>query len=291
MEFATLNNGVQVPLLGYGVYQIGPDEVERCVSDALEVGYRLIDTAQAYGNEEGVGAAIATSGIAREDVFVQSKVWVANASYERAKASIDESIEKIGGGYIDLMLLHQAYGDYHGAYRAMEEAYDEGRLRAIGVSNFYSNRLIDLCAFARVVPAINQVETHVFAQRAEDARVMSSLGVLHQAWAPLAEGVRGVFENPVLVGIAEAHGKSSAQVMLRWLLQRGVSVIPKSSHKERMAENFDVFDFELTADEMTAIVMLDEGAPFIWKHHDPEITRMLCFDIVKEAQLGGGTLY
>lgn len=257
MDFVTLHNGVRMPQLGFGVYQTPPDETERCVREALEVGYRHIDTAQAYNNEEGVGAAIAASGLNRSDIFLTSKVWFCKDGYQAAKASIDESLRKIGSDYIDLMLVHQPFGDYYSTYRALEEAYDGGKLRAIGVSNFYPDRLIDLAHFARIVPMVNQVETHVFFQQQEARPFMDELNVIHESWAPFAESANNFFDNPTLKAIAEEHGKTVAQVALRYLLQRGVVVIPKSTHKERMEENFRVFDFELTDANMTSLETLD----------------------------------
>ena len=292
MLYKTLNNGVKMPMLGYGVFQTPPAETERCVREALEVGYRLIDTAQAYGNEEGVGAGIAASGVAREDVFVTSKVWVSNMTYERAAASIDESLKKLGIDYIDLMLLHQAMGDYPGAYRALEDAYKAGKIRAIGVSNFYPERLVDVALLAEVVPAVNQVETHPFCQQRAAHDVMESLGVAHEAWAPFAEGQNDIFNNPVLAGIGERHGKTAGQVVLRALMQRGVIVIPKTVHRDRMEQNFDVLDFELTAEEMAEFAALDDPAfPRIFDHYDVDTVRYLLGEYVKKNQLGGGTLY
>ncbi|WP_167148780.1 aldo/keto reductase [Actinomyces sp. ZJ308] len=292
MLYQTLNNGVEMPMLGYGVFQTPPDETERCVTQALEVGYRLIDTAQAYGNEEGVGAGVRASGLPREDVFITSKIWVASMSYERATASIDESLRKLGTDYIDLMLLHQAMGDYPGAYRAMEEAYRAGKLRAIGVSNFYPERLIDVALLAEVPPAVNQIETHPFRQQDAAHEVMAELGVVHEAWAPFAEGQNNIFANPVLTEIGEKYGKKPGQVILRALMQKGVVVIPKSVRRERMEENFDVFDFELSAQDLATFTALDDGSlPRIFDHYDPKTVMWLLRDYVKNAQLNGGTLY
>lgn len=290
MNYVTLNNGLEIPQLGYGVYQIDPAETEQCVLDALGCGYRLIDTAQAYANESEVGTAIAKSGVPREDVFVTSKVWVANANYERAQASIEQSVEKLGG-YVDVMLLHQAYGDYHGAWRAMEEAYDQGLLHAIGVSNFDPVRLIDLCAFARIKPMLNQVETHPFWQQESAHTNMEALGVMHEAWAPFAEGAQGIFTNPLLEEIGQAHGKTVAQVILRWLLQRNIMVIPKTVKEERMKENIDVFDFDLTDDEMERIATLDGGKSLIFDHSDTKLIGWLLNDLVATEQLAGEKLY
>ena len=228
MEFVTLNNGVKMPKLGYGVYQVDAAETERCVADAISVGYRSIDTAQAYGNEEGVGEAVAKSGVARDELFLTTKVWISNAGYEKAKASIDESLRKLKTDYIDLLLIHQPFNDYYGTYRAMEEAYKAGKVRAIGVSKFYPDRLIDLCQFVEVKPAINQVETHVFQQQAQAHEIMKKYGVQHESWGPFAEGRKDFFNNPVLTEIGAKYGKSSAQTALRFLLQSDVVVIPKS---------------------------------------------------------------
>jgi len=292
MLYQTLNNGVEMPMLGYGVFQTPPDQTERYVNEALEVGYRLIDTAQAYGNEEGVGAAVRASSVPREDVFITSKIWVSNMTYERATASIDESLRKLGTDYIDLMLLHQAMGDYPGAYRAMEDAYKAGKLRTIGVSNFYPERLIDVALLAEVPPAVNQVETHPFRQQDEAHEVMAELGVVHEAWAPFAEGQNNIFANPVLTEIGEKYGKKPGQVVLRALMQKDVVVIPKSTRRPRMEENFDVFDFELNAKDMEVFSALDDGSlPRIFDHYDPKTVMWLLHDYVKNNQLAGGTLY
>ena len=292
MLYQTLNNGVEMPMLGYGVFQTPPDQTERYVNEALEVGYRLIDTAQAYGNEEGVGAAVRASSVPREDVFITSKIWVSNMTYERATASIDESLRKLGTDYIDLMLLHQAMGDYPGAYRAMEDAYKAGKLRTIGVSNFYPERLIDVALLAEVPPAVNQVETHPFRQQDEAHEVMAELGVVHEAWAPFAEGQNNIFANPVLTDIGEKYGKKPGQVVLRALMQKDVVVIPKSTRHPRMEENFDVFDFELNAKDMEVFSALDDGSlPRIFDHYDPKTVMWLLRDYVKNNQLAGGTLY
>ncbi|MBQ2029331.1 MAG: aldo/keto reductase [Bacteroidaceae bacterium] len=274
MKEVVLNNGVKMPMLGYGVYQVTPQEAERCVADALSVGYRMVDTAQAYGNEEGVGAAVKKSGLKREDVFLVSKVWISNYGYEKAKASIDESLRKLQSDYIDLMLLHQPFCDRYGAYRALEEAYREGKLRAIGVSNFYPDHLIDLAMNVDVKPMVNQVETHVFCQQRQAQKYMTEFGCQIMSWGPLAEGRNGLFTNSALAAIGRAHHKSVAQVALRFLLQCGIIIIPKSTHKERMAENLDILDFELTADEMKQIEGLDTGRSLFFDHHDPEVTKM-----------------
>lgn len=275
MEFATLTKGVKMPMLGYGVFQVSNEETEACVANALKVGYRLIDTAQAYGNEEGVGAAIAKSGIPRNELFITSKVWISNAGDDAAARSIDESLKKLGTDYLDLMLIHQPISDYYGTYRAMEAAYGAGKLRAIGVSNFLPDRLVDLCNFAQVPPMVNQVETHVFKQQAEAHKVMEQYNVQHEAWAPFAEGRNDMFTNPVLVAIGAKYGKSAAQVALRFLIQSDVVVIPKSTHIERMQQNFDVFDFTLDATDMDAIHALNEEQTQFFDHADPASVQML----------------
>ncbi len=274
MQEITLSNGVKMPQMGYGVYQVTPDEAERCVSDALSVGYRMVDTAQAYANEEGVGSAVKKSGIARDEVFIVSKIWISNYGYEKAKASIDESLRRLQTDYIDLMLLHQPFCDRYGAYRAMEDAYREGKLRSIGVSNFYPDHLIDLASNVEVKPMVNQVETHVFCQQRQPQKYMEELGCQIMSWGPLAEGRNGFFTNEVLSEIGKAHGKSVAQTALRFLLQRGVVIIPKSTHKERMVENLNIFDFELTTDEMARIEALDTRQSLFFDHHDGEVTKM-----------------
>lgn len=274
MQTVKLNNGVEMPQIGYGVYQVSPAECERCVSDALSVGYRLIDTAQAYHNEEGVGNAVRKSGIGRKDLFLVSKVWISNYGYEKAKASIDESLDRLQTDYIDLMLLHQPFCDRYGAYRALEEAYKEGKLRAIGVSNFYPDHFIDIASNMEIVPAVNQVETHVFDQELEPQRIMEEFGTHIMAWAPLAEGRNGFFTNQTLAEIGAKYGKSVAQVALRWLIQRGVIIIPKSTHIERMRQNIDIFDFSLSDEEMGRITTLDTGKSLFFDHHDAETTRM-----------------
>lgn len=275
MEFVTLNNGVKMPILGYGVYQVDPAECERCVMDAIDAGYRSIDTAQAYNNEEGVGAAITKCGVKRDELFITSKIWISNGGYEKAKASIDESLRKMKTDYIDLMLIHQPFNDYYGSYRAMEEAYKAGKLRAIGVSNFYPDRLIDICQFVDVAPAVNQVETHVFQQQQKAHEIMDKYGVKHESWGPFAEGRKDYFTNPVLVEIGKKYGKSSAQTALRFLIQSDVIVIPKSTHKERMVENLNVFDFTLTDDDMKAIRALDEESSAFFSHYDPSTVEFL----------------
>lgn len=269
-----LSNGVEMPQIGYGVYQVDPAECERCVSDALSVGYRMIDTAQAYHNEEGVGAAVSKSGIARHELFLVSKIWISNYGYEKAKASIDESLRKLGTDYIDLMLLHQPFCDRYGAYRALEAAYKEGKVRAIGVSNFYPDHFIDLASNVEIPPMVNQVETHVFDQQTESMKYMVDFGCHIMAWAPLAEGRNNFFTNPVLEAIGRKYNKSVAQVALRWLLQRGVIIIPKSVHIERMRQNLDILDFTLSDEDMAEIARLDTGKSLFFDHHDPEVVKM-----------------
>jgi 2,5-diketo-D-gluconate reductase A len=275
METVKLRNGVEMPVLGYGVFQVSPSECERCVTDAISVGYRLIDTAQAYFNEEGVGNAIRKCGVPRSELFIVTKVWISNAGYERAKASIDESLRKLQTDYIDLLLIHQPFGDYYGTYRAMEEAYKEGKLRAIGVSNFYPDRFIDLAEFSEIPPMVNQVETHVFNQQAEAQRIMQEYGTHIMAWGPFAEGRNNFFSNETLASIGAKYNKSVAQTALRYLIQRGVIVIPKSVRKERMEQNIDVFDFALTADDMQEISLLDMKRSLFFSHYDPQTVKML----------------
>lgn len=272
MEYVTLSNGVKMPMLGYGSFLVSPEECERCVTDAIDVGYRSIDTAQAYYNEEGVGAAvkkaIAAGKIKREDLFLTTKVWIMNAGYEKAKASIDESLRKLETDYIDLLLIHQAFNDYYGTWRAMEEAYKAGKVRAIGVSNFYSDRFMDLALFSEIKPMVNQLETHVFQQHKADRPFIEKYSAKLEAWAPFARGGNGLFTNPVLNTIGVSHGKTAGQVALRFLIQSGIVVIPKSTHKERMAENLNVFDFALTPEEMKQIEALDGGKNLFMDHED-----------------------
>lgn len=270
MEYTTLNNGIKMPMLGYGVYQVSSEECERCVLDAIEVGYRSIDTAQAYGNEEGVGEAVRKSGIAREELFLTTKVWISNAGYEKAKASIDESLKKMKTDYLDLLLIHQPFNDYYGTYRAMEEAYKAGKVRAIGVSNFYPDRFIDLANFCEVVPAVNQIETHVFQQQKAAREVLKKYNTQIESWGPFAEGKNNMFSNEVLKEVGAKYGKSVAQTALRFLLQNGVVLIPKSTHKERMIENLNVFDFSLTDEDMKQIEGLDMAQSSFFSHYDPD---------------------
>lgn len=271
MEYTALSNGVKMPVLGYGVYQVSPAECERCVRDALTAGYRSLDTAQSYFNEEQVGAAMANSGVPRQEIFLTTKVWVEHYGYEAARASVLESMRRLRTDYLDLVLLHQPFSDYYGAWRALEDLYQEGKLRAIGVSNFYPDRLVDLASFARIRPMVNQVEIHPYHQQTEALGWMKKYGVQPEAWAPFGEGRGGLFTDPVLTGIGKRYGKSAAQVMLRWHLQRGVVVIPKSTHIERMRENLNVFDFSLTGEEMAAIGALDKKQSAFFSHQDPNM--------------------
>lgn len=272
MEYITLSNGVKMPMLGYGCFLISPEECERCVTDAIDAGYRAIDTAQAYYNEEGVGAAvskaIADGKVRREELFITTKVWIMNAGYEKAKASIDESLKKLQTDYVDLLLIHQAFNDYYGTWRAMEEAYKEGKVRAIGVSNFYPDRFMDLALFSEIRPMVDQLETHVFQQHKQDRLLIEKYGARIEAWAPFARGANNMFTNPTLKEIGEKHGKTVGQTALRFLIQSGIPVIPKSTHKERMAENLNVFDFELSAEEMERIAAMDTGENIFMNHED-----------------------
>lgn len=276
MQTVKLNNGVEMPILGFGVYQV-PDgsDCEKAVSEAIEVGYRMFDTAQAYGNEESVGNAIKKSGIAREEFFIVTKVWISNAGYEKAKASIDESLRKLQTNYIDLLLIHQPFGDYYGTYRAMEDAYKEGKLRAIGVSNFYPDRFVDLSHFCEIQPAINQVETHVFNQQKAAKEIMKKYNTQIMSWGPFAEGKNNLFTNETLKEIGDKYGKTVAQVALRFLTQEGVVVIPKSVKKERMEQNFNIFDFTLTGEELDKIRALDLGHSLFFSHYDPATVEMI----------------
>lgn len=270
MEYVTLNNGVKMPLLGYGVYQTPPDETETCVLAAIRNGYRSIDTAQAYGNEEGVGNAIVKCGLPREELFITTKIWISNAGYEKAKASIQESLKNLKTDYIDLLLIHQPFGDYYGSYRAMEEAYKDGKVRAIGVSNFYPDRFIDIAHFAEIKPTVNQIETHIFQQQKEARKYLDKYHTQIMSWGPFAEGRNDFFNTPVLKEIGAKYQKTPAQVALRFLLQSDVVLIPKSVHEYRMKENFNIFDFELTSEEMQQLEALDTGKSLFFSHHDPE---------------------
>ena len=275
METVKLNNGVEMPILGYGVFQVDPAECERCVRDAFDTGYRLIDTAQAYFNEEGVGSAIKKSGVKREDIFLVTKVWISNAGEEKAAVSIEESLRKLQTDYVDLLLIHQPFGDYYGTYRALEKAYKSGKARAIGVSNFYPDRFVDLSHFCEIRPAVNQVETHVFQQQKEARKVMKKYNTQIMAWGPFAEGKNNMFKNETLISIGEKYGKSSAQIALRFLTQEGIIVIPKSVKKERMEQNLNIFDFKLSTEELEEIRGLDTGKSLFFSHYDPATVEMI----------------
>ncbi len=276
MQTVKLNNGVEMPILGFGVYQVADGaECEKAVSEAIEVGYRMFDTAQAYANEESVGNALKKSGIPREEFFIVTKIWISNAGEEKAAKSIDESLKKLQTDYIDLLLIHQPFGDYYGTYRAMEKAYKDGKVRAIGVSNFYPDRFIDLSHFCEIQPAVNQVETHVFNQQKTAREIMKKYNTQIMAWGPFAEGKNNLFKNETLVSIGEKYGKSSAQTALRFLTQEGVIVIPKSVKKERMEQNFNIFDFELTPEEIEQIRALDLGHSLFFSHYDPATVEMI----------------
>lgn len=276
MQNAVLNNGVEMPILGFGVYQISDaEECERSVYEAMRTGYRLIDTAAAYGNEEAVGRAIKRSGVAREEVFVTTKLWIQDAGYESAKQAFERSLRRLQLDYLDLYLIHQPYGDVYGSWRAMEELYREGKVRAIGVSNFHPDRLMDLMLHNEVAPAVNQIETHPFCQQIEAQQFMQENHVQIESWGPFAEGRNHIFQNGLLLSIAAKYGKSVAQVILRWLIQREVVVIPKSVRRERIIENFDVFSFELGAQDMDAIATLDTKASLFFDHRDPKMVKML----------------
>lgn len=269
MYYVTLNNGVKMPQLGYGVYQVTREECERCVSDALKVGYRLIDTAQSYFNEEQVGAAVAASGIPRDEIFLTTKVWVEHYGYDQCRASVMESMKKLKTDYIDLCLLHQPFGDVYGAYRALEDLYAEGKLRAIGISNFYPDRMVDIASFSRIKPMVNQVEIHPHNQQMAAIPWHEKYGIQMQAWAPFGEGRQGMFTLPQLEEIGREYGKTPAQVILRWHLQRGTAVIPKTTHIDRMRENLDVFDFELSVQDMELMASLDKKQSSFFSHTDP----------------------
>lgn len=271
MNYVTLENGVKMPQLGYGVYQVTKEECERCVLDALKVGYRLFDTAQSYFNEEEVGNAIVKSGVSREEIFLTSKVWIDHYGYEECRKSVLESLRKLKTDYIDLMLLHQPFSDYYGAYRALEDLYDEGKIKAIGISNFYPDRMVDLASFTRIKPMINQIEIHPYHQQVFSKEWHDKYGVQLEAWAPFGEGQKNMFELSELKEIGDKYGKTVAQVILRWHLQRGIVVIPKSTHLERMKENFNVFDFELAQEDMDAISKLDKNESSFFSHQDPSI--------------------
>lgn len=276
MQTVKLNNGVEMPILGFGVYQI-PErkECEQAVADALSVGYRLLDTAQAYHNEEAVGAAIKNSGIDRKDIFLVTKIWISNAGEDKAAKSIDESLQKLQTDYVDLLLIHQPFNDYYGTWRAMEKAYKQGKARAIGVSNFYPDRLIDLAQFSDIPPMVNQVETHIFNQQKEAREIMKKYHTQIMSWGPFAEGRNNFFQNETLKELGQKYGKSVAQVALRFLTQENVIVIPKSVHKERMEENFNIFDFSLSAKDMEKIRALDTGKSLFFSHYDPQTVEFL----------------
>lgn len=279
MEYKKLYNGVMMPKIGFGVYQISKDECERCVLDALDVGYRHIDTAQSYFNEEEVGSAIEKSNVDRKDIFITTKIWIDNYGYENCKKSVEESLKKLRTDYLDLVLLHQPFGDYYGAWKALEEFYEAGVIKAIGVSNFYPDRLVDICRFARIKPMVNQIETNPFNAQKQAHEWLDKYEVAHEAWAPLGEKRNGLFDNEVLKNIAKKHNKTVAQIILRWEIQNDVIVIPKSTHKERMEENFDIFDFELTDEEMSQIDKLDTNNSLFFSHYDPKMVEWFA-DIV-----------
>ena len=287
--YVTLSNGVRMPMLGYGVYQVTQEECKRCVRDALEVGYRHIDTAQSYYNEEQVGAAISESDIDRGKIFLTSKVWLEHYGQGATRASVEESLRKLKTDYIDLMLLHQPFGDVFGAWRDLVKLYEEGKVRAIGISNFYADRMVEFCEFNDVKPMVNQMERHPLNQNSELMEWENRYGIAPEAWAPFGEGRGGLFGNHALVDIAASHDKTTAQVMLRWNLQRGVTVIPKSVHRERMIENLDVFDFELTDEEMTAIAALDTKTSSFFSHADPKMVQWFA-RTVEERKAGHGSL-
>lgn len=268
MEYVTLNNGIKMPLLGYGVYQISNDECEECVLNAIRAGYRLIDTAQIYFNEEAVGNAISKCNVPREELFITTKIWFDNFGYEKARASVLDSLDKLKTEYLDLCLIHEPFSDYYGAYRALEDLYKEGKIRAIGVSNFYPDRLSDIAAFTEIIPQVNQVETNPFNQQIEAQVNMEKKNVQIEAWAPFGEGHNDMFENAVLKEIGEKHGKSVAQVILRWLIQRKVVALAKTTHEDRMKENFNIFDFKLTDEDVEAILKLDTGKSIFFSHQD-----------------------
>lgn len=276
LDKVKLSNGVEMPILGFGVYQIKDlEECEKVVSDAIKVGYRLIDTAQVYGNEKAVGNAILKSGIPRSEFFITTKVWISNAGYEKALASIIESMEKLQTDYIDLVLIHQPFNDYYGTYRAMEKLYKEGKIKAIGVSNFYPDRLVDIMKFTEIPPMINQIETHVFNQRKDCHEVMEKYHVVHESWGPFAEGRNNLFQNETLINIGKKYNKTAAQVALRFLIQKNIIVIPKTTHIERMKENFDIFDFNLSGYDIENIERLDNKESLFFSHYDPDTVEYL----------------
>lgn len=282
MDYIVLSNGVRMPQLGYGVYQVTKEECERCVLNALKAGYRLIDTAQSYFNEEEVGSAIKKSNIPREEIFLTTKVWIENYGYEACKASIEKSMEKLQTDYLDLLLLHQPFSDYYGAWRALEEYYEAGKIRAIGISNFYPDRMIDIATFARIKPMINQVESHPYHQQQESKNWHDKYGIQMEAWAPFGEGRGDMFADPVLSELGAKYGKTVAQIILRWHLQRGIVIIPKSVHYDRMVENFSVFDFELSDEDMNVIKKLNKEDSLFFNHQDPEMVKW--FDKMVEVR-------
>ena len=271
MEYVILSNGIKMPILGYGVYQVSKEECERCVLDALKAGYRSFDTAQSYFNEAEVGTAIEKSGVPREDIFLTTKIWVENYGYDECRKSVEESLKKLKTDYIDLVLLHQPFSDYYGAWRALEDLYEEGVLRAIGVSNFYPDRLVDIASFAKIAPMVNQVETHPHNQQSNAKKWMEKYQIQHEAWAPFGEGRNGLFEDVILAEIGAKYGKTTAQVILRWHIQRNTVVIPKSTHYERMVQNIDIFDFKLSKEDMDRIATLDRQQSSFFSHYDPNI--------------------
>ena len=275
METVRLNNGVEMPILGYGVYLVKPEECERCVLDAISTGYRLIDTAQAYYNEEGVGNAVAKCGVPRSELFLTTKIWISNAGEEKASASIEESLRKLRTDYIDLLLIHQPFSDYTGTWRAMEKAVRDGKVRAIGLSNFYPDRFVDMAEYAEIKPAVNQLKTNVFSQQWDAETEMKPYGTHIMAWGPLAQGDNELQNNAILKSLSEKYGKTPQQIALRYLIQRGIIAIPKSTHTDRMEQNLDVFDFTLTQEEMESIRPLDKPVDFHWSHRDPELVKFL----------------
>ena len=275
MKTVRLNNGVEMPILGYGVYLVKPEECERCVLDAISTGYRLIDTAQAYYNEEGVGNAVAKCGVPRSELFLTTKIWISNAGEEKASASIEESLRKLRTDYIDLLLIHQPFSDYTGTWRAMEKAVRDGKVRAIGLSNFYPDRFVDMAEYAKIKPAVNQLKTNVFSQQWDAETEMKPYGTHIMAWGPLAQGDNELQNNAILKSLSEKHGKTPQQIALRYLIQRDIIAIPKSTHTDRMEQNLDVFDFTLTQEEMESIRPLDKPVDFHWSHRDPELVKFL----------------
>ena len=275
MKTVRLNNGVEMPILGYGVYLVKPEECERCVLDAISTGYRLIDTAQAYYNEEGAGNAVAKCGVPRSELFLTTKIWISNAGEEKASASIEESLRKLRTDYIDLLLIHQPFSDYTGTWRAMEKAVRDGKVRAIGLSNFYPDRFVDMAEYAEIKPAVNQLKTNVFSQQWDAETEMKPYGTHIMAWGPLAQGDNELQNNAILKSLSEKHGKTPQQIALRYLIQRDIIAIPKSTHTDRMEQNLDVFDFTLTQEEMESIRPLDKPVDFHWSHRDPELVKFL----------------